>query len=78
MDYIRAMEKVNQKKNFRTMNEYLDLVSTEIYRKYPHSSVKGHKKQLGYVLRWMKDDRLKIIGDFSANGLEIHISLFLK
>ena len=71
MIYIKVFHKINKINTFRTKTEYLNLVASELYRRYPDKTENGHKRQLISVMRWMTSDQLKILGDFSKNGIEV-------
>ena len=69
--YLKIIERINQRGIFKNKTEYLNLVAKELHRKFPRLSVKGHKKRLTNVFRWMKNENLKIIGEFSSDGMKI-------
>ncbi|KKK64708.1 hypothetical protein LCGC14_2981490, partial [marine sediment metagenome] len=69
--YLKIIERINQGGIFKNKTEYLNLVAKELHRKFPRLSVKGHKKRLTNVFRWMKNENLKIIGEFSSDGMKI-------
>ncbi len=62
------MENVNRNLKFKNKKEYIYQVAQDLFMKLPNISENGHKKRLSYVLKWMRDDQLKIIGDFTNEG----------
>ncbi len=72
IDYINALKLINKRGIFDNKKEFIDLVAKELHIKYPDISAKAHKKQFMYIKRWLEDNKLKLIGEFSEDGIKIY------
>jgi len=73
-EYIKAVEKVNQNEDINKNSQYLDNIAYELYKKYPHISKAGHRKQVVYIIRWLRDEKLGIFETINRNGVKIYKS----
>ncbi len=69
VDHVKILDKINKKKEFKNTTQYLDGMAYEIYKKYPNISQAAHRKQLQYILKWLKDKRLGILESFNENRI---------
>ncbi len=73
-EYIRAIKKVNQNKEIIKNSQYLDNLAYELYKIFPQISKAGHRKQITYVLKWLKNEKLGILETWDRNGVNIYKS----
>ncbi len=73
-EYVRAIEKVNQNEDINKNSQYIDSIAYELYKKFPHISKAGHRKQAVFIIKWLRDEKLGIFETIIRKGVKIYKS----